>query len=82
MNVLQVLGIQGHRELHWDPDEVETGNPEALDVIAEAERIVEEALARGNPVFIVESPDRPAKRVDQFDQTAKRTVVVPRIAGG
>lgn len=82
MNKLQVMGRHGHQELVWDPDEVAADDPEALAVIAEAERIVEEALARGQAVFVVETPDQPAKRVEAFDQTAPQTVIVPRLAGG
>jgi hypothetical protein len=82
MNKLQVMGREGHRELVWDPKQVESEDPEALAVIAEAEQIVEEALARGHAVFRVEAPDQPAQRVKHFDQTAPQTVIVPRLAGG
>jgi hypothetical protein len=82
MNKLQVMGRDGHRELVWDPEQVEAEDPEALAVIAEAERIVEEALARGQAVFKVEAPDLPAERIKHFDQTAPQTVIVPRLAGG
>jgi hypothetical protein len=82
MNKLQVMGRDGHRELLWDPKQVEAEDPEALAVIAEAERIVEEALARGQAVFRVDAPDQPAERIERFDQTAPQTVIVPRLAGG
>jgi len=76
------MGRDGHRELGWELAKVEAEDPEALAVIAEAERIVEEALARGQAVLVVEAPDQPAKRIDHFDQTAPQTVIVPRLAGG
>jgi hypothetical protein len=82
MNRLQVMGAAGHRELVWEPEQVAARNPEALAVVAEAERILEEALAQGHVAFQVESPDQPAERIRRFDQTAPRTVIVPRIAGG
>lgn len=82
MNKLQVMGREGHRELEWDPERVEAADPEALAVIAEAEQIIEEALARGQAAFVVEAPDQPAKRVEHFDHTAPQTIVVPRLAGG
>jgi hypothetical protein len=82
MNKLQVLGREGHRELVWDPEQVEAEEPEALAVIAEAEQIVEAALARGQAVLVVEAPDQPAKRIERFDQTAPQTVIVPRLVGG
>jgi hypothetical protein len=82
MNRLQVMGSEGHRQLVWDPEQVKAQDPEALAVVAEAERILEEALARGHVAFRVESPEKPAERIERFDQTAPRTVIVPRIAGG
>jgi hypothetical protein len=82
MHKLQVLGRDGHRELLWDPEQVEAEDPEALAVIAEAERIVAEALAHGQAVLVVDAPDQPAKRLERFDQTAPQTVIVPRLAGG
>ncbi|MEZ4864984.1 MAG: hypothetical protein R3C14_26960 [Caldilineaceae bacterium] len=82
MNKLQVLGREGHRELVWDPEEVEAGDLEAAEVIAEAERILDDAVARGHLALRVDAPDEPAQRIEKFDYTAPRTVIVPRIAGG
>lgn len=82
MNKLQILGREGHRELVWDAEEVETGDMDAAEVIAEAERIVEEAVARGQLVMRIDAPEQPAQRIEKFDYTAPRTVIVPRIAGG
>lgn len=82
MHKLQVLGRSGHVELVWDPEKVEEEETEALEVIAEAERIVNEAFARGQAVFRLDAPDQPATRIKEFDRTAPITVVVPRIAGG
>jgi hypothetical protein len=82
MNKLQVMGREGHRELVWDPEKVEAGDPEALAVVAEAERILADALAHGHAAFRVDTPDLPAQRIEKFDQTAPHTVIVPRLAGG
>lgn len=82
MNKLQVLGRAGHTELAWAPEKVAEEEPEALEVIAEAERIVNEAFARGQAVFRLEAPDQPATRIKAFDHTAPLTIIVPRIAGG
>lgn len=82
MNKLQILGREGHRELVWDPEQVEAGDLDAAEVIAEAERIVDEALARGHLAVRVDDPEQPAQRIKEFDYTAPRTVIVPRIAGG
>jgi hypothetical protein len=82
INKLQVLGRNGHTELTWDPEKVEEENADALAVIEEAERIVNDAFARGQAVFRLEEPNGMATRINQFDRTAPLTVVVPRIAGG
>lgn len=82
MNKLQVLGREGHKELVWDPEDVEAGDLKAAEVIAEAERILEDAVARGHLALRIDSPDQPAVRIEKFDATAPRTVIVPRIVGG
>jgi hypothetical protein len=82
MNKLQILGRAGHKELTWEIEKVQEEEAEALEVIAEAERIVNEAFARGQAVFRVDSPDQPAVRINQFDRTAPCTVIIPRLAGG
>lgn len=82
MNKLQILGREGHRELVWEPKEVEAGESEALEVIAEAERIVEKALANGHLAVRIDAPEAPAERIEKFDYKAPRTVLVPPIAGG
>ncbi len=82
MHKLQILGREGHRELVWDPEQVEANDLDAAEVVAEAERIVQQALARGHLAVRVDAPDQPAQRIEKFDYTAPRTVIVPRIAGG
>jgi hypothetical protein len=82
MNKLQIMGREGHRELVWDPQKANEGDPETLAVIAEAEQILADALARGHAAFRVDAPDQPAERIAHFDQTAPVTVIVPRLAGG
>ena len=82
MNKLQVLGREGHRELVWDVEEVKAGDMTAAEVIAEAESILNEAIARGHLALRIDAPDQPAVRIEKFDVTAPRTVIVPRIVGG
>lgn len=81
MNRLRVLTSQGDRLVTWESDKVETGDPEAVAAVAEAERIFREQMLRGSTAFKVET-GKPAERIDQFDPTAEQIVVVPRIAGG
>lgn len=82
VNRLQILGREGHRELVWDVEKVEEEDPDTLAVIEEAERIVNEAFARGQAVFRIDDPDQPAVRINEFDRTAPRLIVIPRLAGG
>lgn len=82
MNKLQVLGREGHKELVWDIEEVEAGDMTAAEVLAEAERILNEAVARGHLALRIDDPEQPAVRIEKFDATAPRTVIVPRIVGG
>ena len=82
MNKLQIMGREGDRELTWDPEQVEAADPAAFAVIAEAEQIVEAALARGQAVLVVDAPDQPAKRIERFDRAAPQTVILPRLVGG
>lgn len=82
MNKLQILGREGHKELEWDMVKVAEEDPETLAVIEEAERIVNEAFARGQAVFRLDDPNQPAERIKEFDRTAPRIMIIPRLAGG
>ncbi|MFQ5813211.1 MAG: hypothetical protein ACE5I2_08505 [Anaerolineae bacterium] len=82
MGKLIMLGPYGHREIEWDLEAVEAGDPEAEAAIREAERILEEAWTRGSVAFRVGVLDQPAERLEAFDRTAEQILVVPQIAGG
>ena len=81
MSVLHVLSRQGDIRIEWDPKKAEIGDPEALAAIAEAERILEEARREGATAFMVR-PNGQAQVMEEFDRTAEKVVVVPRIVGG
>ena len=78
---LRVLTSQGDKTVTWEEEKVETGDPEAVAAVAEAERLFREELQRGAAAFKVEA-GKTAERIDQFDRTAEQIIVVPRIAGG
>ncbi len=78
---LRVLTSQGDRMITWEEEKVESGDPEAVAAVAEAERLFREQLQRGSAAFKVE-PGKLAERIDQFDRTAEQIIIVPRIAGG
>jgi hypothetical protein len=81
MAKMRVLSARGDTVLEWDERKLRTGDPEALAAVREAERIFEEQRARGATAFVVE-PDKPARRIDNFEREAEQIVVVPRVAGG
>lgn len=83
MAQLKVLGAKGHSTATWDPVKVREGDPEALAVIQEAERIVQEAQRRGAAVFSIDPETHQGVQVDRFDPQAEaETLVVLPIAGG
>ena len=81
MGKLRILSPSGDRTVTWDLDRVETGDPEALAAVREAERIFQEQLDRGATAFRVDE-GIPAKKLDRFDPEVEQTVMVPRVVGG
>jgi hypothetical protein len=82
MATLRILNMKGDTAVMWAPAQVETGDPEAMAAVKEAERIFREAAAQGATAFRV-IPNEPAVRIDAFDPLDDvDTVIVPRIAGG
>ena len=81
MAVMRILSARGDTVVEWDSEKVETGDPEALAAVREAERVFAEQRARGATAFKVE-PGRPAVRVDEFDPKVEQMVIIPRVAGG
>ena len=81
MGVLRVMTAGGDLSVRWDRQQVEAGDAEARTAVEEAERLFEQARARGATAFKV-VPGRPAERIERFDPEAEQIVVVPQVAGG
>jgi hypothetical protein len=81
MAVLRIMNSSGDRSVKWDRGKVQVGDPEAIAAIKEAERLFEEAKARGATGFKV-APGKPAERIERFDPEAEQIIVVPQVAGG
>jgi len=81
MSTLRVLNSSGDRSIQWDPEQFAVGDPEAIQAVAEAERIFAEARARGAQAFRV-TPGEPAQRLAQFDPQAEEIIVIPPMVGG
>jgi hypothetical protein len=81
VGTLRVMSAKGDYKVNWDETKVETGDLDALEAIREAERIFKQERAKGGTAFRVD-PGRETERIDEFDRTADRIVIVPRVAGG
>ncbi len=81
MGILRVMTAGGDKMVKWGTALLEVDEAEAREAVEEAERIFDEAKARGGTAFRV-VPGQPAERLDRFDPEAEQIVVVPRIAGG
>jgi len=80
MGILRVMTSGGDRMVKWDVDPVDAEESET-GAVEEAERIFDEARAKGGTAFRV-VPGKPAERLDRFDPDAESIVVVPQVAGG
>jgi hypothetical protein len=81
MAVLRVLCRAGDSAVEWDFARAERGDPDGAAAVRAAERIFAEQRRRGAVAFAVRDSG-PAERLDAFDPTVERIVVVPRIVGG
>lgn len=81
MGMLRILSRHGDERATWDLSNVAVGDPEALAAVREAERIFNEARAKGATAFTVET-DHSIKRMERFDQEAQQIIMVPRVVGG
>ncbi len=81
MGILRVMTAGGDRSVRWDRQRAREGDLDAVAAVREAERLFEEARARGAAAFRV-APGRPAERLDRFDPEAEQIVVVPPVVGG
>ncbi|GCE18001.1 hypothetical protein KDK_18010 [Dictyobacter kobayashii] len=81
MGMLRVMSRRGDDRLTWDEQKIQTGDPEAVAAVKEAERIFEQEKAKGATAFRV-TDGNPVQRIDKFDATAEQIVLVPRVVGG
>ncbi len=75
---------QGDAVTSWETGADTDTDPEALQAIAEAERIFREALVRGDVPFKIDG-DKGAVKLDRWDEQAKEAdeiVIAPRLMGG
>lgn len=75
------MSFHGDRTVVWDKQQVEVGDPEALEAVREAERLLEEQLRRGATAFRVD-PGLPVRQIHRLDLDADQIVTVPKVGGG
>jgi hypothetical protein len=81
VGILRVMSRRGDDRIAWDADKLQTGDPEAMAAIREAERIFAQERSKGATAFRV-TPGKPVERIERFDPTAEQIVMVPRVVGG
>ncbi|MBA3823080.1 MAG: hypothetical protein H0X24_04125 [Ktedonobacterales bacterium] len=81
MGMLRIMSKRGDDRVAWDARRAAIGDAEAEAAVREAERIFNEARAKGATAVRVEAGKAPV-RIDQFDRTAEQIVMIPRVVGG
>ena len=81
MGMLRVISKRGDDRVHWNAQDAQPGDTEAIAAIREAERIFARERARGATAFRIEA-GKPAERLEQFDPQATQIILVPRLVGG
>jgi hypothetical protein len=81
MGMLRVISRRGDDRVQWNEQDAQTGDPEAIAAIREAERIFAQERAKGATAFRVDT-GKPAQRIEQFDPQAEQIILVPRVVGG
>jgi hypothetical protein len=81
VGTLRIMSRRGDDRVVWDNRRATVGDFEAEAAVREAERIFNEARAKGATAFKVDAGKAPA-RLDEFDRTAEQIVLVPRVVGG
>jgi hypothetical protein len=81
MGTLHVLSQAGDQHVTWDALAAQTGDPAALAMRQEAERLFATVHARRGGAFRT-TLGQPAERIEQFDPSAERIVLIPPVVGG
>jgi hypothetical protein len=82
MASLSILNASGDTRITWDEQAVANGDTEALNAVAEAERLFAAARAAGGEAFRIQAGEL-TQRVTTLDPTRGEDVlVIPRMVGG
>ena len=73
-NYMDVMNPSGHTKVEWNPS-----NPTEVQVARDTfERMTDE----GYSAFKLDSRDNQGQRIDEFDPSARRMILVPQLKGG
>jgi hypothetical protein len=77
------LNRRGHTEVAWDVERARSGDAEALAAVAEAERVLDEAVRSGYTAFALRGGTI-TRRVDALSGIGREedVVLIPPVAGG
>ena len=75
------MSKRGDDRVAWDARRAAVGDTEAEAAVREAERIFNEARAKGATAVRVDTGKAPV-RIDEFDRTAEQIIMIPRVVGG
>jgi hypothetical protein len=78
---MRVMDGSGDRQIQWDREQLAAGDPDAQAAVEMAERILQDARARGAQAFRLR-PGRPAERLERLDPQAEQVIVIPPTVGG
>lgn len=73
-HAMEVMDPTGHTSVRWDPDND--------DEVKAAEATFDAMKAKGYSAFRVEMAERRGARLDRFDPTAAKMILVPQLVGG
>lgn len=74
MNQINIMDASGHSKFKWDPQDQEQ--------VKAARETFDAWKAKGYRVFRAEKGGELGARLETFDPTAKKMIVVPQLVGG
>lgn len=81
MGTIRMLSRRGDEPRQWDADAAESGDPEALVAVAEAERFLANERARGARAYVVRGNGRYVY-TDHLVRDAREILLIPLVVGG
>lgn len=74
LSELQILDVSGHLTFFW--------NPSNREEVEHAEEHFQDYIDKGYKAFRVQGQDQQGSRMESFDPTAAKVMMVPQLRGG